>query len=185
MAHERCPWWIGYFLASPIRRFHHNPNEILRPFVTEGMTVYEPGPGMGFFTLELARLVGRQGRVFAVDVQPRMLQVLGRKAKRAGLAERIELRTVEPGDLGLRDLAERVDFVLAFAMVHELPDAARFFSGSFAALKTGGRMLFSEPAGHVGQEEFEKSVELAWNAGFHVDDRPSIPSNLSAVLRKG
>jgi ubiquinone/menaquinone biosynthesis C-methylase UbiE len=37
------------------------------------MTVLEPGPGMGFFTLELARRVGAPGRVIAVDIQPKMI----------------------------------------------------------------------------------------------------------------
>ncbi len=58
MPERVCPWWLGYFLASPIRRLWQNPAQILRPYVREGMTVLEPGPGMVFFTLELARLVG-------------------------------------------------------------------------------------------------------------------------------
>ncbi len=46
-----CPWWIGYLLASPLRRFAHDPRAILAPVVGEGMIVVEPGPGMGFFTV--------------------------------------------------------------------------------------------------------------------------------------
>jgi predicted methyltransferase len=61
MARRICPWWLGYVLANPIRRLWHNPREILLPFVKEGMLVLEPGPGMGFFTLDLARLVGPNG----------------------------------------------------------------------------------------------------------------------------
>ena len=57
-------------LASPLRRLRCNPASLLAPHVREGMTVLEPGPGMGFFTLELARRVGHTGRVIAVDVQP-------------------------------------------------------------------------------------------------------------------
>ena len=83
MSHKVCPWWIGYFLASPLRRLVHNPATILRPFVSEGMTVVEPGPGMGFFTMELARLVGRPGRVVAIDVQPKMLVELRRALGKA------------------------------------------------------------------------------------------------------
>src|SRR6185503_21182636 len=51
-----------------------DPAAIVAPYVHAGMTVLEPGPGMGFFTLELARLVGPAGRVIAVDVEPRMNQ---------------------------------------------------------------------------------------------------------------
>lgn len=79
------PWWLGYLLVSPLRRLSQNPGKVLAPYVREGMTVLEPGRGMGFFTLELARLVGPSGRVVAVDIQPRMLAGLRRRAARAGL----------------------------------------------------------------------------------------------------
>ena len=86
MAHRVCPWWIGYLLVSPIRKWlGQDPVEILSPYVREGMTVLEPGPGMGFFTIPLARLVGSSGRVIAVDMQPRMIQGLMRRAAKAKL----------------------------------------------------------------------------------------------------
>ncbi len=87
-----CPWWAGYFLASTVRKLRQDPARILQPLVSAGMIVVEPGPGMGFFTLELARLVGAEGRVVAVDVQPKMIAALRRRAERAGLLDRIEAR---------------------------------------------------------------------------------------------
>src|SRR5262245_59235248 len=113
MPHRLCPWWAGYFLLLPLRRYYQNPAKLLGPHVREGMIVLEPGPGMGYFTLELARRVGPSGRVVAVDVQDRMLAALRRRAASAGLADRIEARAVPPGDLGVADLAGRVDFVPA------------------------------------------------------------------------
>jgi tRNA A58 N-methylase Trm61 len=73
-----CPRWLGYVLASPLRRLLQDPGAIVQPYVQHGMTVLEPGPGMCFFTLELARRVGPSGRVVAVDVQPRMIAGLKR-----------------------------------------------------------------------------------------------------------
>src|SRR5512133_1237774 len=122
MAERVCPWWIGYFLVSPIRKLVQDPAGILVPFVREGMTVLEPGPGMGFFTLEAARRVGERGRVVAVDLQPRMLAGLRRRAARAGLDTRIETREARADSLGVQDLAGKVDVCLALLMVHELPD---------------------------------------------------------------
>jgi SAM-dependent methyltransferase len=87
-----CPWWAGYILASPMRKLAQNPARLLEPFVHTGTTVLEPGPGMGFFTLELARLVGPEGRVIAVDVQPHMIASLRRRAERARLIDRPLLR---------------------------------------------------------------------------------------------
>jgi hypothetical protein len=44
MAHRVCPWWIGYLLANPLRRWlGQDPAKILSPYVREGMTVLEPG----------------------------------------------------------------------------------------------------------------------------------------------
>jgi ubiquinone/menaquinone biosynthesis C-methylase UbiE len=74
VAHRVCPWWIGYLLLSPFRRWGQNPNAVLGPYVTRGMTVLDVGCAMGFFTLDLARLVGSNGRVIAVDLQSRMLR---------------------------------------------------------------------------------------------------------------
>src|SRR5689334_22447611 len=104
MAHRVCPWWIGYLLASPLRRLAFDPHKILTPYVHSGMTVLEPGPGMGFFTLELARLVGPEGRVVAVDIQPRMISALTRRASKARLLDRIDIRLAQAGSMGLADL---------------------------------------------------------------------------------
>src|SRR5208337_4900410 len=138
MAHRVCPPWIGYFLLSPIRRWGQgDPNEILRPYVREGMTVLEPGPGMGFFTLALARLVGPSGRVVAVDIQPRMLASLRRRAARAGLLGRLDVRLVSSDTLGLDDLAAAVDFTQAFAVIHRIACRRAVFRGNRKGLEAG------------------------------------------------
>jgi len=72
---------------------------------------------MGFFALELARRVGPEGRVIVVDIQPRMLEELVRRAQKVGLAERIEAREPKAGRLGVEDYRGKVDFALAFALV--------------------------------------------------------------------
>jgi SAM-dependent methyltransferase len=184
MSKRVCPWWLGYLLASPIRRLMQDPAKILAPYVREGMTVLEPGPGMGFLTLEVARLVGTSGRVIAVDVQPRMLAGLQRRAAKVGLLERIELRPGAPDSLGVADLAGRVDLVLAFAVVHELPAAGPFFAECAATLKPAGMLLLVEPKGHVSAEEFEVQLRAAAQAGLEVVDRPSIRRSRAALLKK-
>jgi ubiquinone/menaquinone biosynthesis C-methylase UbiE len=179
-----CPWWIGYFLISPLRKLSQNPEKILRPHAKAGMMVLEPGPGMGFFTLELARLVGGAGRVIAVDIQEKMLSKLKKRAQKASLDDRIEMRLAKPESLGIGDLAGKIDFAMAFAMVHELPDAGAFLKEIHSALKPDGRMLISEPAGHVTAEAFEKTVQIAEEAGFALVDRPSINREHSALFQK-
>jgi len=82
MAHEQadhvCPPWLGYFLlANPLRRLLYTAKSILEPYLSDGMTVLEPGPAMGFFTLEAARLVGPKGRVVAVDIESKCWRSFG------------------------------------------------------------------------------------------------------------
>jgi len=184
MAHRVCPWWLGYFLLNPLRRFGQNPANILSPHVRESMTVLEPGPGMGFFTLELARLVGSSGCVIAVEIQPKMLARLKRRAAKAGLLERLNVRLASPDSMKISDLAGSVDFTLAFAVVHEFPDAARFFAEVAAASKPGACLLFAEPTGHVKSADFEAELKAAFRAGFVLADRPSIRRSHAALLRR-
>jgi ubiquinone/menaquinone biosynthesis C-methylase UbiE len=161
------------------------PEEILGTLAGEGMTVLEAGPGMGFFTLEMARRVGPAGRVVAVDIEPRMLEGLKRRAEKAGLLERIDLRLAGADSMGIEDLAGRVDFVLAFAVVHEMPSVEGFFRQAARALKAGGNVLFAEPAGHVKPEAFEAELESAARAGLRTALRPAVRRSRAAVLIKG
>jgi len=184
MAQHVCPWWLGYFLASPLRRLFEDPEKVLAPYLREGMTVLEPGPGMGFFTLDLGRLVGPSGRVVAVDVQPRMLSSLKRRAARAGLLERVDARLAAPETLGIVDLAGAVDFTLAFALVHELPAVEPFFAEVAMASKLGAGLLFAEPAGHVKPAKFEAELEAAIHAGFELVERPAIRRSHAAYLKR-
>ena len=171
-------------LASPVRRLLENPSAILAPYVREGMTILEPGPGMGFFTLDLARLAGFSGRVVAVDLQPRMLASLMRRARRAGLADRIETRLAQPDSMPLDDLNGAVDLVLAYAVVHELPNPSRFCAQMAAAMKPGASLLLCEPAGHVKPPQFDQELALAAAAGLALAGRPVIRRSHCALLKR-
>ena len=183
MSTHTCPWWLGYLLASPVRRLFENPTARLTPYVREGMFVLEPGPGMGFFTLELARLVGPAGRVVAVDLQEKMLAVLRRRAGRAGLADRIETRRCTTEDLAIADLAGKVDLAVLFHMLHEVSDQGRFLQAIHAALKPGGAVLVVEPRGHVSAEAFQASLERATRVGFTIAE-PAQGKELRMLLRR-
>lgn len=179
-----CPVWIGYLIASPIRKLWQSPEKILSPFLRSGMTVLEVGPGIGYFTLRAARLVGPSGRVVAVDVQEGMLAALRKRATDAGLAHRVETRLCIPNSLGIADLAGSVDFVLLFAVVHEVPDVRGLFSQLADAAKAGCQVLFAEPRGHVPESAFEASMALAVDSGFRVVKRVTISGSHAAVLEK-
>lgn len=184
MGHRVCPWWLGYLLASPLRRLLQDPGAIVAPHVGEGMTILEPGPGMGFFTLEMARRVGAEGRVIAVDVQPRMIAGLKKRLAKAGLLKQTEARLAPADSLSVQDLRGKVDFVLAMAVVHEMPSICRFFTEVAEAMKPGASLLLAEPSGHVKQDAFDAELRDAAGAGLEVTARPAIPRSQAALLRK-
>jgi len=182
--HTRCPWYMGWLLLTPWRRRSQDPAKIFTPFVREGMTVLEPGPGMGFFTLELARQVGPSGRIVAVDIQPKMLSVLKRRAAKNQLGARIETRLASEEGMALADLQGLVDFIFAFAVVHEMSDRDGFFAEASAVLKAGGQLLLAEPVGHVPKADFAAEVQSAVRNGLSPCDPPLIHRSQAALLRK-
>ncbi len=184
MAHRVCPWWLGYLLASPLRRLAQSPGAIVGPFVAEGMTVLEPGPGMGFFTLELARRVGPGGKVVAVDVQEKMIQGLIRRATKAGLQDRIDACVTTGDRLGIGQYTGKVDFALAFAVVHEVANPQALLQEICSSLKTGSKLLLAEPTGHVGAQDFQSTLRLAQATGLIEESRPVIWRSRAAVLVK-
>lgn len=168
-AHHRvCPWWLGPLLASSLRRLFDNPDTLLAPLIRPGMTVLDFGCAMGFYTLPAARLVGERGRVIAVDVQPRMLAGLRRRAARAGLLDRIDARSCSTASLGLDGLAGTIDVALAIHVVHETADIAGTLGQLHTALRPGGELLLIEPTGHVSLAAFDATLARAEAAGFRV-----------------
>ena len=184
MSKRVCPWWLGYFLLIPLRRWRQDPEAILAPYAKPGMTVLEPGPGMGYFTLELLRRVGPSGRVVAVDIQQKMLERLKQRARKAGLVERLDARLALEEAMGIADLTGKVDLTVAFFVVHEMPSAKDFFVEVAAASKRGAHLLFAEPSGHVKTQEFEAEVKEAIEAGFAVVDHLAIRGSQTVLLRR-
>jgi len=174
-----CPWWLCFTFDNLLRRLFQDPERILRPYVAEGITVLDIGPGMGYFSIPLARMVGPRGRVIAADIQPEMLRALQKRAKRAGVDQRIALHLCKADSLGLD---ARVDFVLAFWMLHEIPNPLSFFKEMRSVLKASGKLLVSEPIIHVTQKMYANSIEIAMFNGFKVIAEPTIFLSRSALL---
>lgn len=182
MSNRVCPWWLGYFIDNRLRRLIHNPTRILGPYVQPGMTALDVGCGMGLFSIALAELVGPAGRVIAADLQPEMLRVLQQRATRAGLVDRIQTHHCAADRL---DVTTPCDFALAFAMLHEVPDAARLLAEIHATLKPGGHLLLAEPRLHVPTEAFARELAFAAAAGLTLDRQPAIRGCHAALLARG
>ncbi|MDA8099673.1 MAG: class I SAM-dependent methyltransferase [Nitrospiraceae bacterium] len=174
-----CPWWLAWTFDNPLRKWLHDPRQILGDYIKEGMTVADIGCGMGYFSVAMARMIGPTGRVIAVDLQQMMLDLLRKRAFRAGVADRINTILAAPEDISI---AEPADFVLAFWMVHEVKDIPRFFGQVASVLKPGSRMLYAEPRIHVTQRRFDDILGFAKAAGFSVEPGPAVGMSRAAVL---
>ena len=97
-----CPVERAGSLDNRIRRWLQNPRKILEPYIKEGMTVLDVGCGPGFFSIEIAQLVGKSGRVIAADLQEGMLQKLRDKIRGTELEEQgRSWQTAQPMNLCL------------------------------------------------------------------------------------
>lgn len=176
-----CPWWLVYTFDNPLRRLVHDPSALLAGLVREGMTVADIGCGRGYFSIALARMVGDGGAVIAVDVQQKMLDMMMKRAHRAGVAQRIRPVLAAPDDIGVRG---PVDFVLAFWMAHEVENAGPFFAQAFSALKAQGKMLVAEPKMHVSRRRFREILQAARDAGFRDSDAPPVRLSRAVLLER-
>lgn len=174
-----CPWWLLPTFDNPLRRLIQNPYRILGQFVRPGNTTVDLGCGMGYFSIPLARLAGPTGKVICIDVQQQMLDGLRRRAEKAGVLSNITLHRCEPARLGI---PEPADFVLAFWMLHEVPDQRAFLTEVQAHLKPTGRFLLVEPIGHVGGQAFRRSIETAELVGLVIVDKPAVVASRSALF---
>lgn len=177
--HRVCPVEKAGILDFGLRRLLQNPGKVLRPHIREGMIVLDLGCGPGFFTLEMARLVGKTGLVVAADLQQGMLDILKKKLAASELAGRVKFNLSRPEGTGL---AERFDFIMVFYMLHEVPDQARFLAEIRSLLKPGGQVLLAEPKWHVTREEFLAAIAVMEQAGFAVLERPKIHFSRVVVI---
>jgi ubiquinone/menaquinone biosynthesis C-methylase UbiE len=99
------------------------------------------GSGNGFYTLELARLVGPRGVVYAVDIQPEMLRMLAERAAAAGLAN---IRPVLGTPVDPRLPAGTLDMVLCVDVYHEFSHPEQMLGAIRASLKPAGRLVLAE-----------------------------------------
>jgi len=130
----------GYIAAqeAPDRAGWQKPDEILNALdIRPGQTVCDIGAGPGYFTLRAAKRVGEGGRVFAVDVEPRILDVLRTRLEKAG-ARNVTPVLALPGDPLLPPGI--CDLVLVIDTYHHLPDRPRYLARLAGVLRPGGRI---------------------------------------------
>jgi ubiquinone/menaquinone biosynthesis C-methylase UbiE len=175
-----CPAELAGSLDNSIRRLIHKPRKILEGYIRKDMTVLDLGCGPGYFTIELAKLVGYGGKVIAADLQQEMLDKVRVKIKGSDLEQIVEIHKCEDDKIGI---TQNIDFILAFWMVHEVPDQGRLFRELKSFLKHGGNLYIIEPKFHVPLKSFESMIILAEHIGFKIIERPKVIFSRAILLK--
>lgn len=126
-------------MEEPARAEWQKPDQVVAALqLKPGQTACDIGAGPGYFALRMARAVGAEGRVFAVDVEPRILEVLQQRLAAAG-ARNITPVLALPDDALLPRAA--CDLILIVDTYHHFPDGPAYLQRLSRALRPGGRVV--------------------------------------------
>lgn len=176
-----CPVWMAYTFDNPLRALVHTPREMFSPYLRAGMQVLDIGCGLGFFSIEMAKMVGSKGKVTAIDLQADMLKIVEKRAMKRGLSSRIDTHQCGPY---LLKIDKQADFVLTFWMIHETPDYRGLIDQIYELLTPGGIYYLADPKLHVSAEFFQEAISYALEKGFSIHARPRVRWSHAIVLQK-
>ncbi len=159
-----CPSWLAWTLAPgknerPFGRGRAIDELALKP----GMRVVDVGCGPGLLTLPIARGVGIDGEVVALDMQPKMLELMSSRIEKAGL------KNVTPLLAGAGDgklPKNHFDRAVLSTVLGEIPDREHALREIYDALKPGGYLVVAEVIGDPHYQFKAKVIELAQRVGL-------------------
>ena len=138
-------WQGAGWLEREEREREEQGSVLLRELdIRPGMQVADIGAGTGWYARRLSPLVGPEGRVFAVDVQPQMVDMLRALAARPGLGNVVP---VLGGERDPRLVESSIDLALMVDVYHELAWPAEMRDALLRALRPGGRLVLVEYRG--------------------------------------
>jgi SAM-dependent methyltransferase len=137
MGHQAAGW-----LERPEREEEERTDLLIEALKLEpGETVADIGAGTGYIAERMARRVGATGVVYAVDIQQKMLDLLGRKMRLKGINN---IKPVLGTITDPRLPAASVDLIVMVDVYHEFDHPYEMTEAMTRALKPGGRLVFVE-----------------------------------------
>lgn len=126
-------------LEDPERDGWQKPDRVVRTLgLRPGNVVADLGAGSGYFTVRLARAVGSEGKVYAVDIEPEMLRYIENRATEEHLGN-IQTVLAKPDDPSLPEAS--LDMVFICDTLHHIANRDRYFPLLAKTLKPGGRLV--------------------------------------------
>jgi ubiquinone/menaquinone biosynthesis C-methylase UbiE len=174
-----CPLEKAGALDTGFRKWFQNPERIMKPYVKPGMSILDLGCGPGFFALPVAQLLNSSGEVVAADLQQGMLEIIAGKIKNSTLESTIRLHKCGETAIGVKG---KFNLIVAFWMVHEVPDQLRLFRELVSLLAEDGKIFIIEPKFHVTGKKFQGMVDTLMSTGLKVEGRPHVFMSRAVLL---
>ena len=174
---------------DPARDAWQMPDRVISTLkLAEDASVADIGAGTGYFSVRLARVVPR-GTVYAVDVEPKMLEYIRKRATGSALTNLVAVQ----GDSVSPRLPKAVDLALVVDTYHHIPNRVDYFKRLATGLTAGGRLAIIDfrkdaPDGPPPEFRFEAAqiVEEMTKAGYRLDvDHAFLPRQHFLVFRTG
>jgi len=154
------------FLGSPVRQWTLPRTTILEHMgLAPGMTALEVGSGTGLLTLEAARLLGPEGRLCSVDIEPQMVALVRDKVEAEGL-ENVEVRVASAARLPYTN--GTFDQVFLVTVLGEIPEKGRVMRELRRVLKKDGRLSITEAFADADYMLMAEVVGWANTVGFEL-----------------
>ena len=168
--HFPAPAFIGRFLDSGFRRFGQPPDKLIeRSGIKPGMTVLDLGCGSGAFTTFVARAVGEQGKVYALDIQPDMLQQLARKLAKPENKDLKNIELVQASAYKTPFEDESLDLVYMVGVLQEIPDKDRTLREVKRVLKPDAILAVTELLPDPDYPWRSTTIKICQREGFILD----------------
>jgi ubiquinone/menaquinone biosynthesis C-methylase UbiE len=168
--HFPAPSFVGYFLDSDLRRKMQPPEWLVqRSGIEKGMTVLEVGCGSGAYTTFAARAVGEQGKVFALDIQPEMLEQLRKKLSKPENQDIVNIELKQASAYELPFAEASIDLVYMVTVLEEIPDRGRALQEVLRVLKPGGTLAVTEFLIDPDYPLVQTTIQRVTQAGFQFD----------------
>ncbi|MCK4331422.1 MAG: class I SAM-dependent methyltransferase [Dehalococcoidia bacterium] len=185
LVHFPAPAFIGRGLDSNYRRKLQPPDKIIRRSgIKEGMHVLDLGCGSGAFTPSVARAVGERGKMYALDIQPKMLKQLRNKLFRPENKDIKNIKLIEGNAYELPFDNGSLDLVYMVTVLQEISDRNKALQQVRRVLKPGGFLAVTELFPDPDYPWKSTTIKLGEGAGFVVDEMSGNFFNYTVRFKK-
>jgi ubiquinone/menaquinone biosynthesis C-methylase UbiE len=169
--HFPAPAFIGFFLDSKQRRKMQPAEDFIQAAgIESGMHVLEIGCGSGAYTTFVARAVGPQGQVEALDIQPAMLAQLEKKLAKPEFQDIANITLHQANAYQLPFSDGELDLVYLITVLPEIPDQAKALREIARVLKPGGLLAVGELLFDPDYPLKSTTIRHCQQAGFELEE---------------